>query len=181
MLTTAFFGSILIGFLRGGSLRPFANLELRALWLVIVVFGAEAAMRIWHLGGAAVGPLYAASFALLLVFIWLNRSYWELVLLGGGILANGAIIWANGGRMPVSLAAYARATGRVLTARIDDPTHIALGPGTHLPWLADIWVLPRPYPLAGVFSLGDAVAALGLFLLIQHVMLKGKVVRGVSA
>ncbi len=171
MLTTAFVGSILVGFLRGGSLRPFADLELRALWLVLVAFGGQVAMRVWHLGGAAVGILYGVTFALLLLFIWLNRRHWELAFMGTGIIANALVIWANGGRMPVSLSAYARATGEVLTTGIPDPTHVTLGAGSRFPWLADVWVLPRPYPLAGVFSLGDVLVAVGLFLFMQRVML----------
>ena len=174
MMIMTFILAFLIGFIRGGSLRPFADLKLQALWLVLAAFVLQALMRIWHLGGLAVGALYGATYVMLAVFIVFNRARWELLLLGIGMLSNAAVIWANGGKMPVSVEVYARATGVVLTNGIDDPTHIVLNASTRLPWLADRWALAHPFPLPAVVSAGDVLVSLGLFLLVQHVMLQGK-------
>lgn len=170
MLTTAFVLSIAIGLLRGGSIHRFAGLELRALWLVLVAFALQFAMRVGGYGGPVLsGIIYAATYLMLVAFLVLNRSRWELLVLGAGLLSNATVIWVNGGKMPVSQEAYLLATGTAMPT--SDPTHVALTAATRLRWLADIWALPRPFPLPGVFSLGDAVVVTGLFLLVQNVML----------
>ena len=169
MLTAAFALALLIGFLRGGNVRHFAELELRALWLVLLAFALQFVMRVGGYGGPVlVGVGYAITYVMLLAFLVLNRSHWELMLLGAGLLSNATVIWVNGGKMPVSREAYLLATGAPLPS--SDPTHIPLTAAAHLPWLSDIWVLPKPFPLPGVFSLGDVVVVIGLFLLIQNVM-----------
>lgn len=169
MLTTAFVVSIAFGLLRGGSLRRFGDLSLKALWLVVMAFGLQVALRVGGYGGPVLaGALYAVTYVLLVVFIVLNRSHWELAVMGAGLLSNALVIWANGGKMPVSAVAYQAAVGTALP--LTDPTHIALTETARLAWLADLWALKRPFPLPGVFSLGDVVVCVGLFLLVQHVM-----------
>ncbi|MGE5589439.1 MAG: DUF5317 domain-containing protein [Bacillota bacterium] len=171
MLTTTFVASIVIGLIRRGSLRRFGDLSLRGLWLVILAFGLQVALRVGGYGGPLLsGALYAATYVLLVVFIVLNRSRRELAIMGVGLLSNALVIWANGGRMPVSAAAYQAAVGTALP--LTDPTHIPLTETARLAWLSDLWALKPPFPLPGVFSLGDVVVCLGLFLLVQHVMVR---------
>ena len=38
---------------------------------------------------------------------------------------------------------------------------VLIGPDTSFPFLGDVFVWPRPLPLANVFSIGDAVIAVG--------------------
>jgi hypothetical protein len=45
-----------------------------------------------------------------------------------------------------------------------------IGPHTLLPWLGDIFVLPRPVPFANVFSPGDVLIGLGGALFIVRTM-----------
>lgn len=173
MLTGAFVLSVVVGFVRRGSLRRFADLSLKALWLVFAAFGIQFAMRVGGYGGPLLtGVLYAGTYAMLVLFIVLNRSRWELMVMGIGLLSNALVIWVNGGKMPVSTAAFLTATGTPFP--LDDPTHIPLTAVTRLKWLGDLWALKRPFPLPGVFSLGDVVVCIGLFLLIQHVMVPGR-------
>ena len=173
MLTSAFVLSIAVGLVRGGNLRRFADLNLKALWLVVVAFELQFALRVGGYGGPLLaGAIYAATYALLVVFVILNRSRWELMVMGIGLLSNALVIWVNGGKMPVSTAAFLTATGTPFP--LDDPTHIPLTAVTRLKWLGDLWALKRPFPLPGVFSLGDVVVCIGLFLLIQHVMVPGR-------
>ncbi len=109
-------------------------------------------------------PLFALSFGLLVVALWLNRSQPGLLLAMVGIAANGLAIALNEGYMPVYLPSV-EAAG--LTAADLSPTfHWTLsdlglefllrgGP------LGD--VLPVPVPvLTNVISLGDVLIAAGL-------------------
>jgi hypothetical protein len=69
---------------------------------------------------------------------------------------------ANGGYMPSDPAAWQALTG-VASVPTDDYTNsLLMSPGTALPWLGDVFVLPRPLPLANVFSIGDVLIALGI-------------------
>lgn len=169
MLTSSFAIALVVGLFRGGDIRRFAQLELRALWLVLLAFVLQFAMRVMGMGGPfLVAVLYPLTHLFLLAFFVLNRSRWDLVVMGLGLFSNALVIWANGGKMPVSAAAYQAAVGTALP--LTDPTHIPLTETARLAWLADLWALKSPFPLPGVFSLGDLVVCLGVFLLVQHVM-----------
>src|SRR4026208_2455224 len=76
-------------------------LRLRAA-AVALRFGTEAAR------GAGIDivealrlPLLVGAFAILLVALWVNRTYPGLSLAFLGVLANGLVILVNGGYMPV--------------------------------------------------------------------------------
>jgi len=45
-----------------------------------------------------------------------------------------------------------------------------VGPRPELPWLVDRWAAPDWVPLANVYSLGDAVIALGIVMLVLAAM-----------
>jgi Family of unknown function (DUF5317) len=49
---------------------------------------------------------------------------------------------------------------------------VLIGPDTLVPFLGDIFVWPRPLPLANVFSIGDAVIAVGAVLFLVEAMRK---------
>ena len=45
-----------------------------------------------------------------------------------------------------------------------------IGPETWFPFLGDVFVFPRPLPMATAFSLGDAVIAVGAVIFLVHAM-----------
>jgi DHA3 family macrolide efflux protein-like MFS transporter len=109
--------------------------------------------------------LFASSFGLLVVALWLNRAQPGLLLAMVGIAANGLAIVLNGGYMPVYLPALEVAG---MTAADLSPTfHTALP--TDLGWeflraggpLGDILPIAVPV-LANVISLGDVLLAAGI-------------------
>ena len=51
-----------------------------------------------------------------------------------------------------------------------DIKHEAVTPDTKLVYLADIILIPRPYPLPKILSIGDIFIILGLFVFIQEIM-----------
>ncbi|MFN8518780.1 MAG: DUF5317 family protein [Chloroflexota bacterium] len=70
---------------------------------------------------------------------------------------------ANGGYMPSDPSAWQTLSrGWRPCPRGDFSNSALMGAGTALPWLADVFVLPRPIPLANVFSIGDVLIAVGI-------------------
>jgi Family of unknown function (DUF5317) len=79
-----------------------------------------------------------------------------------GAACNLLAIIANGGSMPSDPAAWRALTGVAEVPTTAFTNSSLMGPGTALPWLGDIFVLPRPIPLANVFSIGDVLIAIGI-------------------
>jgi hypothetical protein len=118
--------------------------------------------------------LHLSSMALLLAGLWRNRELWGTRVAAAGVLLNLAVVFANGGKMPVSLTALdavqmpAARLAYLVAGR--SLTHAVMRPGTALGFLADVLYLPPPLRRSPVFSVGDIVLAGGLFLLIQDAM-----------
>src|SRR5919112_231968 len=89
---------LITGLLAGGRLRWIGLIFLA----VIVRFATEAALGA-HLPVAELFrlPLFAASFGMLLVGLWQNRSHPGLTLAFVGILSNATAVVVNGGFMPI--------------------------------------------------------------------------------
>jgi hypothetical protein len=170
---------LLVGFLRGGSLRGLADLTLRYGWLVllglaiqVVVFGDLLPATALH--GGLVRAIHLASYLLLLAGLALNLRVGALRVLGLGAFANALVIAANGGYMPV-LPEAARAAGVLgrleAAARQEVVTNaVLLDERTLLPFLGDVFAIPAGLPLANAFSIGDVFIGLGALLLIAQAM-----------
>lgn len=160
---------IAVALLRGGSLRNFAAVRLRALPLVfaslalqILIFNPIADER---LGPAATGISYLLSMALLIVWVALNRAVPGMLLVAAGVLMNTAAIAANGGFMPVDpqAAQYAGRLAQYPTEGLPVSNNsVALAEGVRLWLLTDIFPVPAGIPLANVFSLGDILLTAGI-------------------
>jgi hypothetical protein len=108
-----------------------------------------------------------------MALLWLVTLFnlWApgMPLVSLGILLNLLVIAANGGHMP-TLLTNLPAAGHferlaVLQTGSSYNNSIALTEATRLPFLGDIFVIPQPFPLANVFSVGDVLLAAGGFLL----------------
>ena len=51
-------------------------------------------------------------------------------------------------------------------------THTLINNHTVFKYLGDILVLGKPYPRPKIFSIGDVLLALGIFIYIQEIMIK---------
>lgn len=157
--------SFVLAWLRGGSLKE--DLGLRMMWLAPVAYALQVINR------SLVPDLHlvvtAVSYGLLLYFAWVNIENQGVRFILIGVLLNVVVILANGGRIPVDIEA-ARAVGvdvdelsrRVLAK------HAPLISDSRLPFLGD--VIPVPFPIARIISLGDIFAVCGSFLLVQDLM-----------
>lgn len=155
--------------LAGGWLARLADIDLRALWAIVVALGLQVLIiSVFpdRFEGIHV-PLHIVSYAFAGVFVWANRSIPGMLIIGVGALSNFVAIAANGGVMPASPVAL-RAAGLPVSsegfsnsASLEDPK---------VSYLGDIWSIPDSWPIVdNVFSIGDVLIALGLVLLVHGV------------
>jgi hypothetical protein len=177
--------SLAIGLLRGGRLGRLADAPLR---LVPVIFLAMLLRISLHvpatarlpavMAGAAV--IFATSYFLLLGAFLANRRLPGISWMGLGTAMNFTVIAANGMKMPVCADALGRANLGHLLEPLAAGTllaHELLTEASRLSFLADIFVLPPPFPRPATFSAGDAVLVLGSFILVQSLMLKPQMLK----
>jgi hypothetical protein len=182
ILAAAILVSVLIGLARGGKLQNLASVPFRWGWLAVAAFGLQIYLIYFpeqvdvRLISLRLG-LLALSYALLIVVIWQNRELPGLVILGVGLIANVAVMLLNGGYMPITMEALSQAglahnaqntvNGvRVLFSKDIVLTHES----TIAWWLSDVFVLPPPFPIPSIFSIGDVLVALGGFRFVQKCM-----------
>ena len=154
---------LLLGRAAGGRISALADIHIRwwglavgGLLFQVVLFGPLAS-RIGDAGPA----LYVASSSLVFLAMLRNLGLPGFPVLALGAALNMLVVVANGGYMPSAPGAWEMLNGlaRVPTTEFSNSTLI--GPGTSLPFLADVFVLPRPIPFANVFSLGDVLIGIG--------------------
>lgn len=174
--------ALVIGLIRGGSLRRMADLPLRWGWVAVLALALQLFL-VYRPTGSQGGPLnprswlLTLSYLLLFFVVWGNRSLSGMVVVGMGLVLNFVVIMANGGFMPITPEALKRAGHANLAPTLESG---ALVKGTkdivltreetRLWILSDIFVLPSPLPLASAFGLGDLFIALGVFVLLQDAM-----------
>jgi hypothetical protein len=106
-------------------------------------------------------------------------------LLALGIVLNGVVILANGGFMPVTPEALARAGHSEVVLELERGLRVVGSKDvvlnrndTNLWPLSDIFVIPKRFPLAGSFSIGDALIISGCFMLMQSALIQKKETQG---
>jgi predicted MFS family arabinose efflux permease len=147
--------------LTGGRLRQLAHLRLQGVWLL----PSALALQVLVISVVPTWPRPMLALAHLLTyvaaggFLWLNRRVpgIPLAALGGGL--NLIAISLNGGTLPASAEALARAGIHPA------PNEFVNSGVVHHPRLAllgDIFSTPESWPAHNVFSIGDILIALGL-------------------
>ena len=168
--------SIVVGFIRKGSLRNLGRTPLRYFYLFCLPFFVFVAVSVIavSISHKSLMPYIRMAdigqYVLLLTAIFLNFHMWEMWVVAAGTLANFTALAANGGTMPVSLGAL-KAAGLAGVLGSQPVRHAAMTPATHFKWLADIIPLrTSSLFLSQVFSIGDILIAVGIFILVQHYM-----------
>ena len=123
----------------------------------------------------------AATYALLIAFLILNRRLPGLRLILLGTLLNMAVILANGGFMPVSREALER-SGHLDLIVVHGDQEFVLGSKdivlpesqTRLQPLSDVVGIPETFPVSATFSVGDLVIMAGAARLVYRTMLAGR-------
>jgi hypothetical protein len=173
LLLYAIAAGLLIGRLLGGRVRYLESvhlawwpLALGGLVVQIVLFADPTAERI----GSAGPAIYVASTLVVLAALLRNVALPGLAIIAVGAVLNLLPILANGGLMPSSPEAWLALTGEPRLP-VSGFTNVVLSaPDTAFAYLGDNYVWPRPLPLATVFSIGDAVIALGAIVFLVAAM-----------
>ncbi len=182
MLTEGLIFALVLGKLRGGKFKSLGRVRINNWWLFLMAFVIEfGAVFAVSAGIEIVGRyrmyLHILSYLVLFAGVMSNREYPSMWIIFLGSLLNFVVIAINGGAMPISLEGLHR-TGLDNYVQIINAgglaTHQALTASTKLAFLADIIVLPKPYPFAKVMSIGDVLICLGVIIFVQRAMLLEK-------
>jgi Family of unknown function (DUF5317) len=150
--------------LTGGRWSNLVAFRPRAVWLLWVALGVQLVQFTFLDLGPASDAVHVGTYVLAALFLvanWRVRGVW-LVALGGA--CNGATIALNGGTLPARLGAL-KAAG----LPVDRDRFVNSGVMAHakLPWLGDMFYVPKGVPLANVFSVGDVLLVLGAFVVVH--------------
>jgi len=153
--------------LLGGRLGALAEVRLRLPWLLPAALAMQVvALDLPGVPGRLRPPLHVASYLVAGAFLVANRRLPGMPLVGLGAAANLLAIGVNGGVMPASRAALAAAglpldpPGFANSAVLADP---------RLAFLGDVFAIPRGWPLANVFSVGDVLIAIGAVVAVHGI------------
>jgi Family of unknown function (DUF5317) len=139
-----------------------AELRLGHVWLVWCAFLTQIVVFQWlaeHLPVWAVETIHFATYALVVLFIVVNRHLPGSLVIAAGTACNLLAITINGGTMPADMGAWERAGLDPIpvdvfnnSTALSDPTLLFLG---------DVFAIPAGWPLANVFSIGDVLIVVG--------------------
>lgn len=172
--------SIIISKFKGGKLRNLEKVKFNGILLIFLSALTQASLSIskkLQLERAYIFLedyfiyVIVMSYVFLLIAIILNikKNYMKVLFIG--VMLNAAVIAANEGKMPVSLTGISGIKQEtVLLDRAYDIKHTGVNKDTNLVYLADIILIPKPYPLPKILSIGDVFIMLGIFLFFQKEM-----------
>jgi hypothetical protein len=153
--------------LTGGRLMRLGDLRLRLPGLAVAGVAVQTLIVTVAPGDALAGlhaPLHVLSYALLGAFGWVNRRVAGVpVVLAGGAL-NAVAILANGGVMPADPAVAGAAANHAAPGEFINST--ANG-DARLGFLGDVLATPGSLPLQNVYSAGDVIIVVGLFVVVH--------------
>jgi hypothetical protein len=170
LVLVALLGTLALGRLLGGSVERLGTLPLRRRRLAVAALAVQVLAAV--VGGPPHAVGLAVAAALVVALLAANRGVRGTGLVALGLLANALAVGVNGGVMPVSGPAAARAGVDLADVRSGaDPRHAVAGDGVRLRLLTD--VVPLPLPLRPeVVSAGDVAVAAGLAQLVVVGMLR---------
>jgi uncharacterized protein DUF5317 len=160
---------LVVGLLLGGQPSRLAELKLRYAWVCVlglavqlVLFSDAVTERIGDLGV----PIYVVSTVLVAGAVAANYRIPGMAIVALGAFSNLVAIVANGGYMPTTAEALAASGFSEKTVY----SNSALLADPKLPWLTDIFAMPRWIPSHNVFSIGDVLIGLGVVIVIVAAM-----------
>ena len=162
--------------LGGGRLGALADLRLRRWWLLALGLALQVIALMGIPSGVGAG-LHAVSYVAGGAYLFSNLHLPGMLWVGVGAGLNVSGMAANGGTLPASLPAL-RAAG-IEATRTSDYTNSGFVAGARLPALGDIFAIPEWLPLSNVFSIGDVVIGVGIYVAL-HRLTESRLVPGAS-
>lgn len=145
--------------LTGRSLAPLASLSLRRTWLVWLSVALQLPITLVTVPNWLGQPLHLITFVLAAAFIFSNWRLPGVPLMALGAGLNLAAIAANRGTMPASSWAWRTAGFPTLVGDFENSNVV---PNARLSWLGDVFAIPKGWPLANVFSVGDVIVVIAV-------------------
>lgn len=152
--------------LAGGKLGRLADVQIRWIGLALIALAGQVLILfVVPEGGTGVHRAahlltYALAGACLLRNLDL-RFMWVVAV--GGLL-NLTAIAANGGVMPASRSALDSAGLEVKSGQFSNSDYVE---DANVAFLGDVFAIPAGWPAANVFSVGDLVLLVGIFLVLH--------------
>ncbi len=167
--------SVIIAMVRKGSFANILDADLKASYLFAISLIFFIAVRLGNAAGVGIIVdftywIMLAAYSFLLLGIILNlNNLWMFILLLGAVL-NFVVIFINGGKMPISLDSLQMAglTADYLTG---SATQMLASSATNLSFLGGIIPIPLPGIFAEVVSPGTLIIGIGMFGVIQNILL----------
>ena len=167
--------AIALALLRGGRLANLAALNIR--WRGVIILGFLVQVLIfssfWQERSetrSLTQFAYIVSLCLLSAALAVNYRIPGMKLIAFGFFLNFIAIAANGGYMPASLPALESAGLPLAQPGQVYSNSIGMSPDARLPFLGDIFAIPKEFIFSNVFSVGDVLIALGAVWLIQKAL-----------
>lgn len=172
--------AIIIGLLRGGEIERLSNISIKGSYLFVIALILRGLLFFVELLNISIFFEYANIILIISYLVLIYVSFKNIKLPGFkyvtlGVLLNGFVIMVNGGKMPVivnkQIAQYTDAVtalsehGKNLIYSINDSNALFV-------FLGDVLPLPTPFPESSILSVGDVLIFVGLFILIQKVIIK---------
>lgn len=175
---------LLFAFFKKGRLRNIGQVNIRGYYLFFIAAIIQVVLSLGK--GLGIGfilgmienyfiYIYFFTYLLLSLGILLNmdKKFMRYILIG--IILNGIVIFSNNGKMPVSIEGISGIGEQVeISSREYDIKHKGMDENTKFKYLGDIILIPKPYPLARVMSIGDLFIMLGLVVFFPENMVDKK-------
>ncbi|OPG15320.1 DUF5317 family protein [Ferroacidibacillus organovorans] len=154
--------AVIIALFRGGRELILPNFVWKRL--LVVAIGLQLVSFVFPVLKVALVDL---SYAVALLFLYLNYKIVELRFALIGVAMNALEIWLNGGAMPaIRVPEMNKLTVDLLQQHVQ--WHQFLTEKTVFPFFADIFYMSFPY--RAIYSVGDFLIALSIGMLLQRVM-----------
>ena len=162
--------ALFVSLISRGKISRLGELVLRGFWLVPLALLIQSGVYWAAVQGIGLGPSWVSpvldtgSYFLLLIFTYRNRALPGMRWISLGILLNTLVIGLNGGVMPVDPHFLPQASRDALLE--GQGTHGLMTSSTHLSFLADQFYMDIMGMRRQVFSVGDVLIDIGIFILV---------------
>lgn len=167
--------AVIVGYMKGGKFIRLKNLDFKLLSPIIIALIFQYLLLIFgdndlKIIGNYVEEIYLGSFILLFIGILINIKIPSLWIIFVGAISNFVVFLMNSMSIPVSLDALKLAGMNNTIELIQNgqyKLYEIIANGTDYSLLGKVIAVDKILPISGVFSVGDILMTLGLFIFIE--------------